>query len=147
MCELDFERIDTDKGTRLTLIDAESGVQFKSIRVKFQRLDELRRKQYVFHLTLWDLKKKKGSGSKERFRVGGVYEFRKIHSVHYFAEAAQGSLQSIDPGTDNRVQEVSVVEGNKRRSMNEGSSTIQCEDSLAMDDDEAKASAEGDDLL
>ncbi|ETP55448.1 hypothetical protein F442_00003 [Phytophthora nicotianae P10297] len=147
MCELDFERIDTDKGTRLTLIDAESGVQFKSIRVKFQRLDELRRKQYVFHLTLWDPKKKKGSGSKERFRVGGVYEFRKIHSVHYFAEAAQGSLQSIDPGTDNRVQEVSVVEGNKRRSMNEGSSTIQCEDSLAMDDDEVKASAEGDDLL
>ncbi|ETM30641.1 hypothetical protein L914_21682 [Phytophthora nicotianae] len=35
------DRIDTDKGTRLALIDAESGDRFKSIRAKFQRLDEL----------------------------------------------------------------------------------------------------------
>ncbi|ETI46319.1 hypothetical protein F443_09304 [Phytophthora nicotianae P1569] len=35
---------------------------------------------------------------------GGVYEFRKIHSVRFFAQVAQGSLQSIDPGTDKRVK-------------------------------------------
>ncbi|KAG4046226.1 hypothetical protein PC123_g18382 [Phytophthora cactorum] len=134
MCVLDFERVDTDKGTRLTLIDA----SFQNIRAKFERLDELRRKQFVLHLMVWDPKKKKGSGPKARFRAGGDYDFKKIHSVRFFADIAQGTLQSIDPANDKRVQEVPAFEGNKRRSLSEESSgTVDDESNSAVNDGEA----------
>ncbi|KAE9256409.1 hypothetical protein PF004_g100 [Phytophthora fragariae] len=97
MCCLAAERLNGDNGTRVTLVDA----------------------SYIAQITVWDAKGKKGFASKAnlRFRPSGLYEFRQVDGVMFYADIPSGRVQ-YDRGAPDKIVEVPPPP-NKRKSPRE----------------------------
>ncbi|KAG1688247.1 hypothetical protein DVH05_003894 [Phytophthora capsici] len=104
LCCYNAERLSTDNGSRITLVNASAQPIFDEVQEALGELNSVNRKPFIAQIIVWDSKKKIGSPKPGRmhFRVGAVYEFKQVHSVGYFSDIAKGSVQ-LEEGAPNRV--------------------------------------------
>ncbi|KAL3667397.1 hypothetical protein V7S43_007623 [Phytophthora oleae] len=103
---LSSERLHNGRGTRVIAIDAIQRTEFEATANALADLTPLKRKQFIASLTVWDAKPKNGSFGKPNigFRPGGVYTFRNVDGVGYYADIAKGSV-AFERGVNTKVFE------------------------------------------
>ncbi|KAE8900997.1 hypothetical protein PF005_g14332 [Phytophthora fragariae] len=99
-CCLFAERLKTDNGTRVTASDSSQHGLFEQTAEVLNNLTPGKRKPYIFQITVWGGKKKKGDMRSPRmaFRPGALYEFRQIDGVSFYADVPTGRAQFDSEG-------------------------------------------------
>ncbi|KAE8999174.1 hypothetical protein PR002_g18535, partial [Phytophthora rubi] len=87
MCVLTVERLVNNRGTRVTLVDGDH-----AYCRRLEKMDPFRRDARVLQVPVWDPKIR--SHGRPRFQTGVVYELKKIHTMKFYHDMVQGSMQS-----------------------------------------------------
>jgi len=118
MCVLSSERLVNNKGTRLTLVDGCMHAHMKAYGLKLAKMDQARSDAHVFKLTIWDPRNR--ATGKPRFQINGVYEFKKVHSIQFYRNRLQGSVQSMGASNPGLIQEFPDFSSAKRARLDDG---------------------------
>lgn len=130
MCCLSSERLSGDNGTRVTVTDASQRGLFEATFEGLMELTPSKRKQYIAQITVWDAKGKKGYAGKAnmQFRPGGLYEFRQVDGVMFYADTPSARVQ-YDRGAPGKIAEV-LPPPIKRKSPRESPAKKKCKAKL-----------------
>ncbi|KAE9075995.1 hypothetical protein PF006_g28218 [Phytophthora fragariae] len=112
MCVLTVERLVNNRGTRVTLVDGFMQPHFKAYCRRLEKMDPFRRDARVLQVTVWDPKIR--SHGRPRFQTGVVYELKKIHTMKFYHDMVQGSIQSLGTANPGVIQEFADFEMAKR---------------------------------
>ncbi|KAE9283072.1 hypothetical protein PR003_g27234 [Phytophthora rubi] len=117
MCVLDSERLENNRGSRVNLVEGYMQRHIKCYKKTLARMDKFRSDARVLKLTVWDPKNR--SVGKPRFRSGGVYEFKKVHSLKFYHNTLQGCVQAVGAANPGLIEEFPDFATAKRARLSE----------------------------
>jgi hypothetical protein len=91
----------------------------KAYGLKLAKMDQARSDAHVFKLTIWDPRNR--ATGKPCLQINGVYEFKKVHSIQFYQNRLQGSVQqSMGASNPGLIQEFPDFSSAKRAHLDDG---------------------------